>query len=133
MSTPKQAAAYIRKALGQAREAARSGGHVRYTGPDGATHDLKLPHGDLTFSVRATKTGVNVEVQDGWNPTGYVDVVTGGDRSQWRKELAQPVIDAIEAWERFVFGKVIGKVEFGLVILSVTPGTARTIGAQPSA
>jgi hypothetical protein len=111
--TTKEAAARVRAHLNQAAKAADRGGYITF----GNSYELRLPRG-LRFNVRATKTGVNVRIEDGSNPS-YVDDVTGGDRSAFGREHANPVVELLEEYERRVWGASLGKIEWGLIFISI--------------
>jgi hypothetical protein len=110
--TTKQAAAKVRVHLNKAAEAANRGGHIRF----GDRYELRLPRG-LRFNVRASKSGVNVQIEEGYGPS-YIDDVTGGDREAFDREHADAVVRLIEEYERQVWGRLLGKVEWGVIVIS---------------
>jgi hypothetical protein len=79
--------------------------------------------GGLRFDVRATPKGrINVTIHDGDGPDGYIDAVTGGDRRAFfRDGHDQPIVEAIVAYEKAVWGEQIGEVKWGDVLISVSP------------
>ncbi len=75
----------------------------------------------LLFEVRATPKGnINVRIHD----DRYVDHVTEGDRrSIDHREHLQPIVEQVIAYQERVWGKRLGKVEWGMVVIGVSEVT----------
>jgi len=124
--TAKQAAAQLRGWLNRAQTAADQGGHLQSSKPTGEQFTTALPAG-LRFAVRATRSGVNVTIEDG----GYVDRVTNGDRRAFGAEHKQPVVDEVERIRAWTFdGQLPGKTEWAPVLISATLAGATRIGVE---
>jgi hypothetical protein len=121
MATAKQAAADIRKTLGMLANS----GHIRFS----SGTEIKVPAG-LGFSVRATRTGVNITIED----RGWVDNVTGGDREeidghgQEQKEIKAEV-DKIRGMYK---PELPGETKWGTIIISARATTTSREGSRIS-
>jgi hypothetical protein len=109
MATTKQAAENLRKVLARAERA----GGVRWPGID---YEFRVPSG-VHFAVRATKTGVNITIED----RGYVDRVTGGNRRKLDEHRAE--MNTIKEQTDELRGKLYdpplpGTTKWGPIIIS---------------
>jgi hypothetical protein len=125
--TTKQAAAKIREHLNEAVGAAKRGGGLRFTLPDGGEYLLSVPLG-LRFNVRATRGGVNVQIEDGYGPS-YVNLVTDGNRRAFTRDHPgrAAIVDLVEDYERQIWGERLGKVEWGTILISATAGPSTVV------
>jgi hypothetical protein len=128
--TTRQAAARVRRHLKEAAGLADRGGGILFTHSGGTEYRLALPRG-LGFNVRATREGVNVEIRD----DGYVDIVTGGDRSRVRDHRGDldAVVGLVKEYQERIWGRQLGKVEWGGILISATavPGEVIRVGQEP--
>jgi hypothetical protein len=125
--TAKQAAARVRKHLNDAVDAAKRGGSLRFTLPDGGEYLLSVPPG-LRFNVRATRDGVNVQIEDGYGPS-YVDAVTAGNRRAFNRDHPgrAAIVNLVEEYERKIWRERLGKVEWGTILISATAGPSTVV------
>jgi hypothetical protein len=112
MQTAKQAAEILRSRI---KECCQGPG-MRYTHPvSGLRTEVCLPTG-LTYRVRATKSGVNVTIEDGY--PSYIGKATGGDRRKWSKEYSQPVIEEVDKLRNLWEPALPGETKMGLVVIA---------------
>jgi hypothetical protein len=115
--TTKQVAAKVREALDVA--AAHNG--LRWA--DG--REMILPSG-LGFTVRATKTGVNIVIDD----RGWVDEVTGGNReaiTEWQREK-EAIADQVDTIRDSYKPRLPGKTTWGPIFISARVTNVDHIG-----
>ena len=104
---------------------ARSG-HVHW----GSGAEVRVPLG-LGFNVRATKTGVNITIED----RGWVDRVTNGDRSkigEHRHEETE-IIAEVDKVRSIMFSPPLpGETKWAPIIISVRAGNTSREGSDIS-
>lgn len=111
----KQAAAYLREKLAKIQS---YGGltQAHLARPNGEELFVRLPS-DVHFAVRATKSGVNITIED----RGYVDRVTGGDPSSFGDDdYDKAVVAEVERVRNWFFNDLPGETKWGPIIISAT-------------
>lgn len=121
MATAKQVAADIRKTL----DLLAKSGHIRFTNGT----EIKVPTG-LGFSVRATKSGVNITIED----SGWADRVTGGDREKIseHKQQAKDIQAEVDKIRGMYTPELPGETKWGLIVISARPTTISREGSGMS-
>jgi len=115
--TYKAVAANVRESLGGFldRNGYRTmGGTMRFSTPQGDSTEMSLPSG-LGFTIRATKAGVNITIED----RGWVDGVTGGDRgkiSERQQEMAA-IVAEVDKFRSLYPTPLPGKTGWGMIII----------------
>jgi hypothetical protein len=86
---------------------------------------LAQPGSGLRFSVRATRTGINITIHD----DGYVNQVTGGDREKFSKqEHGTPVIKRVDSVRQMFDPPLPGKTTWAPIIISARVTSVTRVG-----